>query len=521
MEDFELKANEDPIELDSGITLVAPGLSGFCRYVGVRSQGETRAFSAEQTGLDQAITEANLEDRHTLVIEAPTPDPQNEQGGGSVFQDAVSNNEILLQVPGYQDERQFLMYSDEAGIISFHYPEAIEPKQALPSTRSVEAAVQNQYRITLRREQDLTPGKSVAESRGLFGNIGSKILKVLVAKVFEKTTGNAAHWLIQQWENRCRAFQGLHGGRDFSELMSKSPVPFDNWDGIRGKKALLFIHGTSSSTAGAFAGLLKSNIPESLYGQYEGRVLAFNHHTLSLGVADNIKQFYDAFAGHPGNYDFDIICHSRGGLVARAINHLSDDFIAGRLKGWRRPQGVNIKIDRIVFVATPNAGTDLALPDNLSVMIERLANYVNQFPDGLASISGGMLLTLASAIVDAGLPYVTGLEDQSPDSDLLKHFTDNEEHARRYYGFGADYEVEGNLLKVVKTGVLAAGTDILADRLFKDKPNDLVVPTSGVAANANFHVESSHMQHFQGSKVHHTNFFFQPEMEKIIKILCG
>jgi pimeloyl-ACP methyl ester carboxylesterase len=470
--------------------------------------------------LDEAIKEANLEDRHTLVIEAPTPEPQNEQGGrGSVFQDAISNNKILLQVPGYQDERQFLMYTDESGIISFHYPEPIEPSQALPSTRSVEAAVQNQYRITLRTGQDLTPGKSAAVSRGLFGKIGSKILKVLVTKVFEKPTGNAAHWLIQQWENRCRAFHGLHGGRDFTELMSESPVPFDKWDAIRGKKALLFIHGTSSSTAGAFAGLLKSNIPESLYGQYEGRVLAFNHHTLSLGVADNIKQFYDAFADHPGNYDFDVICHSRGGLVARALNHLPDDFIAERLTGWRRPQGVNITIDRIVFVATPNAGTDLALPGNLSAMIDRLANYVNQFPDGLASISGGMLLTLASAIVDAGLPYVPGLEDQSPDSNLLKHFTDNYEHAKRYYGFEADYEVEGNLQKVVKTGILAAGTDILTDRLFKDKPNDLVVPTLGVAANASFHLEASHMQHFHGSKVHHTNFFFQPEIEKILKFL--
>ncbi|WP_333876447.1 esterase/lipase family protein [Methylobacter sp.] len=516
MEDFELEANEDPIELEQGITLVAPGLSGSCRYVGVRVQGTTRALTAEKTGLDEAIQEANLEDRHTLVIEAPTPEPENEQGGrGGVFQDAVRNNEILLQVPGYQDERQFLMYTDEAGIISFHYPEPVKPDLALPSTRSVEAAVQNQYRITLRSGQDQNPAESASDSRGLFGKVGSKILKILVTKVFKDQAGKAVHWTIQEWENRYRAFQGLHGGQNFTELMSKSPVPFDKWDDIRDKKALLFIHGTSSSTAGAFAGLLTSGIPDSLYEQYQGRVLAFNHHTMSIGVADNVKQVYDAFAGHPGNYTFDIICHSRGGLVARALNHLPDDFIAQRLDGWQRPQGVNIKVDRIIFVATPNAGTDLARPENLSAMIERLANFVNQFPDGLASISGGMLLTLASSIVDTGLPYVPGLEDQSPVSKLIAVLQDDSEHAKRYYGFGADYEVTGNLRTVVKAGV-----DSVVDRLFSDKANDLVVPTLGVSNNIRFCLDAGQVHDFNGSQVYHTNFFFQAEIKKILEFLA-
>ncbi|PPK72310.1 hypothetical protein B0F88_104103 [Methylobacter tundripaludum] len=516
MEDFELEENTDPIELDAGITLLAPGLAGSCRYVGARTHGTTRALTAEKTGLDEAIREANLEDRHTLVIEAPTPEPQPEQGGrGGVFEDAVGNNEILLQVPGYQDERQFLMYTDEAGIISFHYPEPVEPNQALPSTRSVEAAVQNQYRITLRSGQDQNPAKPASDSRGLFGKIGSKILKVLVTKVFDKQAGSSVHWAIQQWENRCRAFQGLHAGKNFTELMSQSPMPFDKWDDIRDKKALLFIHGTSSSTAGAFAGLLKSDIPEKLYEQYDGRVLAFNHHTMSIGVAENVMQFYDAFKDHPGNYVFDIICHSRGGLVARALTHLPDDFIAQRLDGRQRPPDVNITIDRIVFVATPNAGTDLARPENLSAMIERLANFVNQFPDGLASISGGMLLTLASAIVDAGLPYVPGLEDQSPVSNLVNVLNSKPEYSERYYGFGADYEVTGNLRTVVKAGV-----DSVVDRLFNDKANDLVVPTLGVSSNACFSLDSSHIHDFNGGEVYHTNFFFQTEIRKILEFLA-
>lgn len=522
-ENFNLSATEVPIELEqAGITLVAPGLYGDGIYVGARVSGETRAFTAEQTALDDAIREANLGDRHTLVITAPTPEIQNGQGGQRTFQDDVSGDEILLQVPGNQDELQFLIYTDEAGIISFHYPTQTDARQALPSSRAFDAAVQNQYRIPLRSGQDQNHAESA--SRGLFGKVGSKILKVLVGKVFTKQTGKAVHGAIQAWENRNRYFQGLHGGENFTELMATPPQSFNQWDAIRGKKALLFVHGTSSSTAGAFAGLQKTsdgrqNIPGALYEQYERRVLAFNHHTMSIGVADNIKQFYEAFAHHPGEYTFDIICHSRGGLMSRALNHLSDEFIASA-NGWRRPQNVNIKIDRIVFVATPNAGTDIARKGNLSAMTERLANFVNQFPDGLASISGGMLLTLASAIADAGLPYVPGLEDQSPDSDLIKALTDNAVDKERYYGFEADYEVTGNLQTVVKKGILAAGSDILADRLFDDKPNDFVVPTFGVSKNDRFCLESNHIQYFKGSKVHHTNFFFQTEIEKILEFLA-
>ena len=304
--------------------------------------------------------------------------------------------------------------------------------------------------------------------------------------------------------------------------MAVIPFAFNQWDSIRGKKALLFVHGTSSSTKGAFAGLKESiygrpDIPDALYKHYKGRVLAFNHHTMSISVAENVKQFYGAFA-QTGEYTFDVICHSRGGLVSRALNHLPDSFISNRLGDWERPEGVNIKIDRIVFVATPNDGTELAAPGNIAAMVERLANFVNEFPDGLASISGGMLLSLASAIADRGLPYVPGLADQSPNSELLNALTDNAYNQDRYFGIEANYEVIGNLKTVVKE-VVAAGTDLLVDKLFKDKPNDLVVPTNGVSENGHFKLETSHVHHFDGSKVHHRISFFNAEIENILKFL--
>ena len=519
-EDFNLVVNDSPIELEeSGITLIAPGLEGSGTYT-PKSVGGTREFQIEKPELQVAMTEAGLEDRHTLEINATLNVIPSVQGGRSLLQD-VADDEMLLQVPGNEGEFQFVMYTDEAGVISFHYPNKIDRAKALPS-RAFGALIQNQYRIKLRSAQDQNPSEKA--SRGLLGKIGSKILKVLVGKVFPEKAGKAVHWAIENWENKHRAFQGLHGGQNFAELIADTPTAFNQWDSIQGKKALLFVHGTSSSTAGAFVGLNdavpgRPNIPAELYRRYENRVLAFNHHTMSLSVAENVQKFYDAFAQHTGDYTFDVICHSRGGLVSRGLTLLPDSFLSDKLDGWKKPAGVNIKIDRIVFVATPNDGTQLAEPGNIAAMVERLANFVNQFPDGLVSISGGMILSVASAIADTGLPYVQGLADQSPNSDLVKALTDNTNFQDRYFGIEANFVVPKNLTSAFKEPI-AVGANVLVDKLFKDKPNDLVVPTIGVSDNSHFKLAPSHIHRFDGDKVYHTNFFYQVAMGEILKYLA-
>ncbi len=61
-----------------------------------------------------------------------------------------------------------------------------------------------------------------------------------------------------------------------------------------GKKALLFLHGTGSSTSGSFSELNgKGNNPawKALYQSYgEGNVLAFQHRTLTCSPLDNVLE---------------------------------------------------------------------------------------------------------------------------------------------------------------------------------------------------------------------------------------
>lgn len=508
-EDFTLVADFRPTELDqSGITLVAPGLHGSGTWLARRAAGETRDFTGEKSELDRAIEEAGAEDRHTLVIEAPTPPVP--AGGGARGLGGVADDELLLQVPLSEGEAAVVLYVDEAGVLSFHFAEpAAAAAPELPS-RAFGADQQVRFRLPLR------PGVSrkTGESRGWIAKVASKIIKVLVVKVFPDQVGGFVARRVQAWEEKYRAFQGLHGG-GWAALLDPRPTPVESLAPYAGRRSLLLVHGTTSTTAGAFAGLAtQPALLDRLQEIYGGRLLGFNHHTMGVPVTENLRQFFGALAAHPGEYTFDVVCHSRGGLVARSLAHLADGA-AGDLLGepWQRPANVTVKIGRIVFVATPNAGTLLAEPTRIPGVIDRLANYVNALPDACLTIASGALVSLAGAAAEVALPRLPGLADQVPGSPLQQRLAPPAGGTDRFYAFSADYEPEGDLGGVIKDGV--------ADRLFGGQKNDLVVPSDGVAATPYFTLPAERTVAFPPERsVHHSAFFGQPEMARLVDWLA-
>lgn len=503
-EDFTLVGDLTPTQLDqSGITLVAPGLLGSGMWHAKRMAGETREFTGEKSELDRAIDEAGAEDRHTLVIDAPTPVPAS-RGGGRGASD-VADDEMMLQVPLAKDEAAVVMYIDEAGLVSFHYAQAPEAATAVLPSRALGADQQLRFRLQLRTGISKKPG----ESRAWIAKLTSKIIKVLVVKVFPDQVGSFVARRVQVWEQKHRAFEGLHGGT-WAQLLNPTPTPVVSLAPYQGRRSLLLIHGTTSTTAGAFSGLAtQPALLGRLYAMYEGRVLGFNHHTMSVPVAENVRQFFDALAVSQGEYAFDIICHSRGGLLARALAHLTDESIS-KLIGteWQRPAGVKLTIGRIVFVATPNAGTPLAEPQRIPEFVDRIANYVNMLPDAALTIASGALLSLAGAAAEVALPRLPGIADQAPGSLLLQMLAPPPGGSDRFNAFSSDYEPQGDLVDVIKDGVV--------DRIFCNAKNDLVVPSDGVATTPYFALPKERTVAFSSERsVHHSAFFVQPEMLQI------
>ena len=90
-------------------------------------------------------------------------------------------------------------------------------------------------------------------------------------------------------------------------------------------------------------------------------VIGFDHRTLSVDPLANAKVLLALLRAPEAQcVEFDVICHSRGGLVVRSLVEYLLPSAA-----WSG------SINKVVFVAVPNAGTNLAEPQRWSKGSER------------------------------------------------------------------------------------------------------------------------------------------------------
>lgn len=174
-----------------------------------------------------------------------------------------------------------------------------------------------------------------ATTRSLGGAIGKKLLKVLVFPLIDPVIGKIGEDFASKWGAKKRPYSLRTFTPDDYNQEAGTPITPERLRQMSGGRALLFLHRTFSRAFSAFGALSKSTV-EKLHEIYQGRVFAFDHFTMSEDPIENVRWFVNHL---PENVylDFDIICHSRGGLVSRTLD-----------------------VGKIVFVAAPNAGTTLA-----------------------------------------------------------------------------------------------------------------------------------------------------------------
>lgn len=502
---------------ESGIRLRAPGLVGNVVWHGERTTTNLRAETAESPLLSQALLEAGLEDRHTLEINAPTP--QRPMSYQRLLTSDVAPDEVEIDVPTRANELQFVLYTDEDGVTSLQFPKAKPAQAPAPSIRGETHTVT--YRVPLRH----ATGQAGQPSQSRFlGGAARKVLKVVARKLLQPVAGKAVFAAVELWEDKWRAEQGFHAGT-FEQFLATPVVGYDEWNSLSGRKALLFLHGTTSTTSGAFQGLKGfSDVANELYRRYQGRVLGFNHHTLTKSVAQNLCDFYTALK--PGDYTFDVISHSRGGLVARSLLELNESRVSELIKKqWNVPNGVKVHVNKIIFVGTPNDATDLADPKDIPGVLNRLAAIVGLLKDAPPVLSLGAVLSIASGVAQAilegisdlgaaGLKALPGLADMAPECTFLADLANAQPD--RYFAIQAQYRAQGGLRAAVENG----GTDLF----FHKKPNDLIVPTDGVSQAPAFRLSTAAPSHVfayaadQG--VNHINYFYQrPTWTNILNFL--
>jgi hypothetical protein len=511
MPDIIIDINRDarPTEIrGTGIVFHAPGLVGRATYRGLRTEGNVRSAATlvEPDPLDVGLAEVGGLEVHQLEIAAQTPSVTRSEdtraGEGELYGD-----EFAADFPVEADEYSFVIYRDEDGVTSIHFPTLVPPGETM-TTRAASEEFVYRYRIQLRPERGLEP--QVVSVRGW--SLLNKVIKFVVGKLAVRAAGLAIYGAVWEWESKARIEHLLHGGSNVDALLAEKPINITDWKSLEKKRSLLFIHGTTSTTNGAFADLKRFGpVVEKLYSAYEDRIVGFNHHTLTKRVARNVIEFYDQFPKGSGPYTFDVICHSRGGLVARAIKELTSNEIV-RLTGedtWK--PSVQVTIDRIAFVGTPNNGTELADPNNIPKSLNRLANIATLIPGAGLSIAG--VLSWAAFIAEAGFKSLPGLVDQSPGSDLL--LTLNHPSPSTSVSPTNDYfAIQSNYSPADDTSLAKAILDqtgnAVVDFLFHSDQNDLIVPTLGVSNIDNSVLDCKRVKYFgqiQKDNVAHTRFF--------------
>jgi len=481
---------------NTGMRLRAPGLTGNLVW---RSPAEHAplmenailpgvAAQGPPDPVEQALEEAGLTDQGSVTV------PSGTALIGPPTQ-------LVLDRPIAQGQVEFAIYRDESGVISLHRPLPSPPTAAILAAPAGAPAVRSfQYVIPLRHAA--TPPGGVPQM-AMLGGIAGKVIR-FVGRVATGLVGDAVYVAAKAWEDHFRAALGFHWGGTVAQLLAPAPVPLTaaNWQTLQGNKSLLFIHGTISSTLGGYAGLQNFFTQAgALYAKYANRVIGFNHHTLTKSVPQNAVDFFSAMP--PGNYEFDVISHSRGGLVARTLKELTPAQF-GQLvdPSWNRPAGVNVQIGKIALVGTPNVGTPLANPTDLPKAVSRLASIASSFSQDAAASGLGALFAIFGGIVEGGLGALPGLEDMNPGTPFLVQLNSASSDITPYYGIEANFQPTGGLATAIENNGV--------DALFLGQQNDLVVPTLGVSDVNGASLPSLQVDEYpQSANVYHTDYFYQ------------
>ena len=329
--------------------------------------------------------------------------------------------------------------------------------------------------------------------------LGTKALMWAIEKRLERQPG------IYCWQ----AVQGAAPASDSDEQARARAQRELQAAAAAGEPVLVFIHGTGSSTHGSFGDLPldERELWSVLERQFDGRIYAFEHRTLSESPIENARQLLAAL---PEGLRLSLVTHSRGGLVGDLICLEGFDGLIEQYRSDLPATGVTdaaaaslvqreigdahgeqrqllralaselaakkLVVQRYVRVASPAQGTRLA-SGNLDVFLSGLLTLLGQIPfffgNPLYSAFKRVVLEIARRRTSAHL--VPGLEAMLPESPMARLLREAPVRVGIEMAVIAGDIEGGGLLQ--RLGVLL--TDFL---LFDNLDNDLVVDSDSMYA---------------------------------------
>lgn len=389
-----------------------------------------------------------------------------------------------------------------SGALTFHRPIETKTSRARGGPATVRFVV------------PMPPSSSPAATRGAI----TRIVKAIVIKVAkaaaDKVAGLVITKLVAGVEHRAWRKQGLEEG--WKKVTKATLVPGGMLEPGRPRaqgRALLLLHGTFSNAVAAYGELGKTNFFDRLEKLYDGRIYAFDHFSLSRTPEENARMLLEALPEEPTT--FDVVTHSRGGLVLRNIVERAPTFAPELAQRF--------KLGRAVLVASPNEGTPLATPGRWEATVGWMANLLELLPDhpfttGPAFVANGIVWIARHASGD-----IPGLHSMDGDGPLVRDLQGPPgPPADAYAALVANFHPQGEFLaRMIDTGV---------DQFF-GTANDLVVPTEGgwrIDRTGRSFIPGARIGCFGpggnlvGDDVTHVGFFSrQPAVDFLVTALAG
>lgn len=223
----ETTADGRPVDLD-GLTIATPGMSARVEPVEVTPTRE--GVAADDRRGDP--WEARFRSQGIVTTTAATI---NELSG------ALASPEYLITVqPPDTDHGQFIMYTDEHGLSTFHIAEG--DGTTAVGGEGIAGSLPRTYIIPAR----LGPGPNAPQ--GVWGGaILRKVVRVLTFPL-GKAVGRTAAWI---WESKNRRqYLRTFTPTNYQDPSTTAPA----LDSFHGERALLMIHGTFSQAHTGFRG---------------------------------------------------------------------------------------------------------------------------------------------------------------------------------------------------------------------------------------------------------------------------
>jgi pimeloyl-ACP methyl ester carboxylesterase len=262
------------------------------------------------------------------------------------------------------------------------------------------------------------------------------------------------------------------------------------WKRLSKGPALLFVHGTFSTTEGGF-GRLPAKTRKELHRRYDGRVIAYDHPTIADDPAENARRFFELVGER--SLELDIVCHSRGGLVSRSIAERPGDLST---------LGGAVAVRSVVLVGVPNNGTILAKAEYWNELLDRFTTLLNLLPGpGVADTLESVLAVVRSIAVET-VENLEGLDAMAPGGAFLKRLNVAADGAATYRAIVSDFEPKN-------PGLKAWLNDSVRDRIFEGESNDMMVSIDSMTAkNGSSRFPVTELREFKRTDaVEHARYF--------------